>query len=183
MVQRDESQRDPVVARLATFFCQHPAWIDAASKLQPEATSSVYFSHLPGQVWHLARHEGRARLAPGPAADPDLVFLFTPVAVSRLAGVDGAIGDFAVELFRLLSETHPDLRVRLRVAASFTRLVQRGYLGLLAAGGWSVLAFGATRGVRTLAQLRSLVEQVRCGEPEAWEGSSEELRSDRGSGS
>lgn len=181
MRQQDESPRDPVAARLAFFFSEHPAWVDAASKLQPDATSTVYFSHLPGQAWHLAMHEGRARLAEGPAPDPDLVFLFTPAAVGRLAGVDGAVGDFAVELFRLLSETRPDLRVRLRVAASFARLVQRGYLGLLAAGGWGVLAFGATRGVRTIAQLRSLVDQVRRGEPEPWEGSSQEPRPDGGS--
>lgn len=183
MRQQEEIPQDPVVARLGTFFSEHPAWVSAAGKLQPEACSTVYFSHLPGQVWHLAMHEGRGRLGPGPAPDPDLVFLFTPAAVGRLAGVDGAIGDFAVELFRLLAETRPDVRVRLRVAASFARLVQRGYLGLLAAGGWSVLAFGATQGVRTIAQLRRLVEEAARSRPEPWERCSEIVRPDRESDS
>jgi hypothetical protein len=178
MQQKDETPRDPVVARLAAFFGEHPAWLSAAAKLQPEASSTVHFSHLPGQVWQLALHGGRARLEPGPAPDPDLVFLFTPAAVGRLAGVDGAIGDFAVELFRLLAETRPHLQVRLRVVASFTRLVQRGYLGLLAAGGWGVLAFGATRGVRTIAQLRRLVEEARRSQPERWEQGKEILPTD-----
>ena len=173
MQQEDESLRDPVVAQLAAFFGEHPAWVSAAAKLQPEASSSVYFTHLPGQVWHLALHDGRACLGRGAAPDPDLVFLFTPAAVGRLAGVDGTIGDFAVELFRLLAETRPHLRVRLRVAASFARLLRRGYLGLLVAGGWGVLAFGATRGVRTIAQLRTLVDEVRCSQPEPWEQGTE----------
>jgi len=179
MRHEDETPRDSVVARLAACFGEHPAWLSAAAKLQPEASSTVYFSHLPGQAWQLAMHDGRARLEPGPAADPDLVFLFTPAAVGRLAGVDGATGDFAVELFRLLAETRPHLRVRLRVAASFARLVQRGYLGLLAAGGWGVLAFGATRGVRTIAQLRRLVEEARLSQPEHWEQCTEIVPTDR----
>jgi hypothetical protein len=124
-------------------------------------------------------HEGRAYLGPGPAPDPDLVFLFTPAAVGRLAGVDGSIGDFAVELFRLMAESRPHLRVRLRVAASFARLLRRGYLGLLVAGGWGVLAFGATRGVRTIAQLRTLVDGVRCSQPEPWEQCAEIVDTDR----
>jgi hypothetical protein len=47
--------------------------------------------------------------------------------------------------------------------------VRRGYLGLLAAGGARVLAFGAARGVRSVAELRKLVEALLRRGPEPWE--------------
>jgi len=162
---------DPVVAKLAQLFAQHPAWVTAAQKLEPEATSGVFFHHLPGEAWRLERCDGETHLLAGAARDPDLVFRFSARAVDRLAAVDGGIGDFAVELFRLITEPDEDLRVGFRVAVAFPRLLRRGYLSVLGAGGWRVLAFGAARGVRTVAQLRALVEALSRNEPEPWERS------------
>lgn len=170
---------DPHVARLARHFQEHPTWRAAARHLEESATSVVFFSHLPDEVWHLERRDGRTLLLPGPADDPDFAFRFTPDAVDRLAAVEGGIGDFAVELFQLITETRTRLQVGFRIRAPFTRLLRRGYLGLLAAGGTRVLAFGASHGVRTLAALRRLVEQSRRGEPEAWEADLPPRRSPR----
>jgi hypothetical protein len=138
-VTRSAFEADEVVARLARMFLAHPAWTDAARRIEADATSNVFFSHRPGEVWHLERRKGDSLLLPGPASDPDFVFRFTPDAVERLASVDGGIGAFAVEL------------------------------GLLAAGGPRVLAFGASRGIRTLADLRRLVASARQGRAEPWE--------------
>ncbi|MDJ0852742.1 MAG: hypothetical protein QNK04_30605 [Myxococcota bacterium] len=165
----EQIRADEVVAQLAELFGKHPAWRAAAARLEPAATSTVFFSHRPGEPWHLERREGYTYLEPGRAVDPDFVFLFTPPSVKRLAETDGSIGSFAVELFRLMTEGSEKGRIQLRIAAPFQRLVRRGYLGLLAAGGLRVLAFGAARGVRTLGQLRALVEALHRGEPEPWE--------------
>jgi hypothetical protein len=162
-------ERDPHVSRLARHFREHPAWESAARHLEESAASVVFFSHRPGEVWHLERREGETLLLPGPVADPDFAFRFTPDSIERLVRVRGSIGDFAVELFQLMSETRPHLHVGFRIRAPFTRLLRRGYLGLLAAGGTRVLAFGAAHGVRTIAGLRRLVEQSRRAEPESWE--------------
>jgi hypothetical protein len=164
-----DAAADPTVSQLETLFREHPAWLSAAAKLEPEATSAVFFAHRPGEPWHLERSAGVTLLLPGAAADPDFVFRFPPRAVERLAAVEGDIGSFAVELFRLITESDPELRVGFRIAVPFPRLVRRGYLGLLAAGGWRVLAFGATRGVRSVAQLRGLVDALRRRGPEPWE--------------
>ena len=67
------------------------------------------------------------------------------------------------------ASTIPALRIRFGVVAPFATLVRRGYLGLLAAGGPRVLAFGAAHGVRTLRQLRELVTRLRSREPAWWE--------------
>jgi len=165
----ENSERDPWVARLARLFATHPAWCDAARYASEGATSRVGFTHLPGERFRLVRAGSRTRLLAGDAADPDFAFRFTPGAIERLEAVDGGVGDFAVALFALMLEEDPELRVDLRIAAPFARLVSRGYLRLLLAAGARVLAFGAQRGVRTLGELRRLVEQLRGRSPEAWE--------------
>lgn len=160
---------DESVTRLARMFLENPAWTDAASRIASDATSTVFFSHRPGEPWRLERRRGRTLLLRGAAADPDFVFRFTPASIERLCATDGGIGHFAVALFGLIAQESPRLRVGFRVAAPFPRLMRRGYLHLLAVGGLRVLAFGAARGVRTPADLRRLVERVRHREPEAWE--------------
>jgi len=161
---------DPHVERLAGLFREHPAWRAAARHVSDDATSRVLFSHRPGERWHLARRAGESLLLPGDAPDPDLVFRFSPAAIERLAGARGSVGDFAVELFALIVSEDPDARVDLRVAAPFARLARRGYVGLLVAAGWRVLAFGARHGVRSLGQLRRLVKRLSSRPPETWEG-------------
>ena len=162
-------REDESVTRLARMFLENPAWAGAAKRIENDATSSVFFSHRPGEPWRLERHRGRTLLLPGAAPDPDFVFRFTPASIERLCAADGSIGHFAVALFELIAEQSPRLRVGFRIAAPFPRLVRRGYLRLLAVGGLRVLAFGAARGVRSPADLRRLVERVRRRGPEAWE--------------
>jgi hypothetical protein len=160
---------DPAVDRLAALFFEHEAWISAARRLDTSATSTVYFSHRPGEVWQLVQREGRTRLLPGSSSDPDLVFRFTPAAVERLEAVEGSIGEFAVELFALMLEDDPELRVGFRVVAGFGRLVMRGYVRLLVAAGPGVVAFGVSHGVGSLPALRRFVAQLRARSAADWE--------------
>lgn len=160
---------DPHIARLAALFRDHPVWQRAARLVDERATSAVYFSHRPGEPWRLVRRGGLTVLEPGPAADPDFVFRFTPAAVDRLATTTGDIGAFATTLFGLIAEAGEDERVGFRIAAGFPRLVARGYLRLLLAAGPAVLRFGLAHGVATVAALRRLVGQLRDRPPEPWE--------------
>ena len=159
--------RDPIapshdpVYQLEQLFRRHPVWCDAARHLDDAAESDVRFTTRPGAVWHLGRSGGETRLLPGPSRDPDFAFCFTPGSVVSLAEATGDVGDVAVRLFYLIVEGGSDTGVELRVRAPFARLVRRGYLSLLAAGGLRVLAFGAAHGVRSVRELRRLVERVR----------------------
>jgi hypothetical protein len=160
---------DPHVARLARLFASHPVWCEAARRIHEDARSSVYFRHRPGEPWRLVRRAGGTLLEPGPAEDPDLAFCFPPEAIETLAQTRGSVADFALALFRLALEDDPERRVRIRVIAPFPRLLRRGYVDLLLRGGPKLLWFGATHGVRTLGQLRRLVDALRRSEPEEWE--------------
>lgn len=160
---------DPTVRTLARLFRNHPAWVEAARHVDDRAESAVFFAHLPGRQWRLVRRRGQTLLLPGRARDPDLVFRFTPAAVARLATVRGDVGDFAVELFSRIAERRRARRVDFRVAAPFTRLAERGYVGTLLAAGPKVMAFAVGHGVVTLGHLRRLVERSRRKGPARWE--------------
>jgi len=160
---------DSHVLRLAELFRAHPAWCRAASRLAPESESNVFFRHLPGQPWRLLRRGGETHLERGAAADPDLAFCFSPAAIERLAATQGGVDDFALALFRSMLERDPERRVELRVVAPFVRLLRRGYVELLLRGGPRLLWFGATHGVRSIGDLRRLVEGIRSSEPAPWE--------------
>jgi hypothetical protein len=155
------SETDPHVERLREMFLGHPAWLAAAAYVSPAATCAVRFSHRPGEPWKLVRRAGRTALLPGRAADPDFAFRFTPRAIDRLAATEGGIADFALTLFALIEHPDPEVRVGFRIVAPFTRLVEHGYVRLLAAAGPRVLRKGVERGVSTVSALRRLVEKHR----------------------
>jgi hypothetical protein len=160
---------DPHVRRLAEMFRAHPAWCEAARRLAPESESKVFFRHRPGEAWRLVRRGDVTELERGGARDPDLAFCFPPAAIEELARTQGGVADFALALFRLMLESDPERRVALRVVAPFPRLLRRGYVDLLVRGGPRLLWFGATHGVRSVAQLRRLVDAARGAAPEDWE--------------
>lgn len=161
MGQQARERDDPVLDQLAELFERNSVWRRAAAYLDDAAASDVYLTTRPSEVWHVEQRAGETRLIRGAARDPDFAIGFTPSAVARLAEVDGEVGDFAVRLFRLATEAAPQDRIELRVLAPFARLVRHGYLSLLAGGGLRVLSYGATHGVRTLRELRRLVERAR----------------------
>lgn len=164
-----DDEADPVVESLAELFREHPVWRRAAEPIADRAKSAVYFAHRPGEPWTLERRDGSTHLVPGRCQDPDLVFRFSPGAVRRLEAVEGDVADFAIELFERAIDPDPDAHVDLRIAASFARLLSRGYVRLLLSAGPKLLAFGATHGVRDVGALRDLVVKLRAREPAAWE--------------
>jgi len=174
---------DPWVARLARLFRAHPAWCEAAALIDARATSNVFFTHRPGEVWHLARRGSETLLLPGAAAAPDFVFRFTPAAISRLESVRGDAGDFAAELLELALAEDPTTRVDIRIAAGFARLAARGYVRLLLASGARVRALGAAHGVTGLRGLQSLVAALRTSRASDWETASPSASAERDPGS
>jgi len=160
---------NPWIERLARLFREHPARQEAARLIDRRSTSSVIFSHRPGEPWHLERRGDETLLLPGSAADPDFAFRFPPAAIARLEAVRGGAGDFAAELFTLALSDDPETRVDLRIAAGFARLLRRGYVRLLMVAGPRVRALGTAHGVLGVRGLQRLVATLRRSEREAWE--------------
>lgn len=157
--------QDPVIAELAWLFAEHPVWVKAMGCIAEGTTSAVYFSHRPGEAWHLIADGGRIRLRLGPARRPDFAFRFSPVAVETLAGVEGETDDVAVYLFDLILAGE----VGFRIIAPFWRLIRHGHLRLVLDAGPKVIVYGAQHGVTTLGQLRALVRSVSSPRRASWE--------------
>ncbi len=163
------SPHDETTAELARLYRESPAWRQAASRISDRSTSGVWFSHRPGDPWHLARAGGVTELLPGPADDPDFMFRFTPASVRALHEVEGGVGDFAVRLFELMIDPDPEVRVGFRIVASFARLAYRGYTRLLLESGPALAEFAASHGVVGLGSLRRVIAALRESEPAEWE--------------
>jgi len=157
------------IETLARMFREHPAWQETARMIDPRSTSTVYFRHLPDQTWHLERRGDVTLLLPGAAEDPDFVFRFTTGAIARLAAVRGNAGDFAAELFTLAWSQDPALRVNIRIACGFARLLRRGYVRLLLAAGPRARAIAAAHGVEGMSSIQHLVAAMRKIEHAGWE--------------
>jgi hypothetical protein len=160
---------DEHVAALAKLYREHAAWRSAARQIREGSSSAVWFSHRPGEPWHLVREGGETWLRPGRATDPDFVFRFTPDAIHELGRAGRDVGDFALRVFELMLDPREERRIGFRIAAPFADLARRGYVSLLLSSGPRVLAFAARHGVKGLVSLRRLVGALRRTEPFDWE--------------
>lgn len=152
---------DPVVDQLAGFFRDHPAWRRAARMLDDRCTSRVTFRHRPGEEWRLLRRGDSTVLERGIAGDPDFAFDFSTGAIARITSVEGDVADFAIELLTSAIDPDEERSVTIEIVAPFHRLLRRGYVRLLLAGGGPLLAFGWRHGVRTMRDLQALVSRLR----------------------
>lgn len=151
---------DPHVELLRTLFLTHPAWRAASAHLKEGASSRVLFSHVPGE-YQLLRRGQQNLLLEGKADDPDLAFRFTPKAIERLSRVQGSdIADFGVELLDCAASQDPELQVRMLVIAGFTKLLLRGYAGLLLKAGPRVLK-GSGKGGPSISDVRKMISSLR----------------------
>lgn len=151
---------DPHVELLRNLFATHPAWLMAGSHLKEGVTSIVRFTHVPGE-FHLLCTGGKNLLMDGPAKDPDLAFRFTPGSIERLSKVTGQdIADFGVELLECAGSSDPAVQVRIRVLTGFSKLLFRGYVGLLMRGGPRVLAYGG-KGT-SFSDVRKVLSDMRA---------------------
>ena len=160
---------DVHVEALAHFFATHPACVAATRCVRVGATSKVFFTHRPGEPWHLLRGSDGSSLEQGPASDPDFAFCFPPRSIERITTAGGGVGGFAVALFSSIVEADASLHVGFRVIAPWMRLARNGYVRLLLAGGPQVLAFGARHGIRSVGQLRRFVNAARSRAADDWE--------------
>jgi len=160
---------DRTVDDLRELFRSHPAWAEAAGRIDSASMSNVYFSDRAGEVWHLVKREPGSDLEAGKVEDPDFVFRFTPGAVRRLQAIEGGIAEFAAELLLLIDETDSTQRIELRVAAPFSRLKERGYLQLLMDAGPKLVRLALSRGIFSISGVRELVRSARDAPPFPWE--------------
>lgn len=146
----------PSYDSLKGFLESAPVARRAARPLSRDARVNVALPDGPAQF----RMEGalpELRLGAGP--DPDFTLTIPGGAVRRITSLASEdVGEFGVEFFKLVLESDPDLKVRIHIDASPTRLLANGYLGVLALGGlkvaWWLLRNGVKNPVKAIERFR-----------------------------
>jgi len=114
---------------------------------------------LDGRPARFAVEGGRARVHEGAPLDPDFTLEIPPAAVTRLTSAPGAdVGELGIAFFQLVLDHDPERRVRVRLHASTARLLSRGYLGVVALGGFQVALWLLRKGA---ANPRAAIERLR----------------------
>jgi hypothetical protein len=141
---------------LKRFFETAPAAAAATRPLSREAEVGL---DLEGGPARFTMASGRAELEGGAARDPDFTLAIPDAAVKHITSFARSdAGELGIEFFKLAISRDPAIKVRIRIQASTPRLVSRGYLGVLAAGGlkvgWWLLRNGVLNAKATFDRFR-----------------------------
>ncbi len=148
---------------------RHAIWQKAWSYLADGASIDVYDRDRPDGVWSLRRGSQGIALREGAAPDADLAIRVSEAALEHLLEVERDLGEALHRFLEAATERDAAAPIDVRVHASFDRMLELGYVSLLAAGGLRCQAFGALHGVRTLHDLRATLEKSRRKGPAHWE--------------
>ncbi len=121
----------------------------ARKATKPLAEGAEVGLTLDGGVARFAIQGGKALVFDEPARSPDFTLVLPDAAVNRITSLKSDdVGEFGVEFFKLVLEKDPALKVRIKIDASTGRLLQHGYLGVLALGGLKVTWWLIKNGVK-----------------------------------
>jgi hypothetical protein len=153
-VLKAERNTEPLAAErsdvaLATFLSNSPACRVAASALKAGAEVAVNLTDVDGdwRIWN--DPQAGVVLAAGKAKDPDFELRVPPRAGTAIySHADADIGDLGVIFFEHIVAKDPALRIQVTLRSGLVKLTGRGWLGLLARGGPTVLMWMTKRGLR-----------------------------------
>lgn len=137
----------PEFEKLQRFFESAPAARQATRPLARGAEVAVLLAG--DHAVRFTMESGEPRLLAEPARDPDFTVVLPSRAVEEITGLaSDDVGEYGVAFFSLLLSREVDSKVRIRIHAPTTRLLGRGYLGVLAVGGMKVSWWLLKNGVK-----------------------------------
>jgi len=143
-----QGEAEGVEAALMHFLRTSPAARTAAGSLRNGAEVGITFSNHGGE-WHFRSVDSKPQLEPGQPADPDFELRLAPGAVRAIcAKPDAHVGDLGVAFFEHIVARDPEKRIRVKLRSGLVKLALRGWLGVLAKGGPTVIGWMAQKGLR-----------------------------------
>jgi len=166
-VLKDEQNAETITgersdAALATFLSNSPACRVAASALKAGAEVAVNLTDVDGdwRIWN--DPEVGIVLAPGKAKDPDFELRVPPRAgIAIYSRPNADMGDLGVVFFEHIVAKDPELKIHVTLRSGLVKLTGRGWLGLLARGGPTVLLWMTQRGLRGPGAIATALGRLR----------------------
>ncbi|HYV67755.1 MAG TPA: AAA family ATPase [Myxococcales bacterium] len=149
--------------KLKRFFETSEAARRAASSLRKAAEVGVAFTDVPGR-FRFHSVEGRPAFESGEAMDPDFELTLAPGAVDAITAKPQAnVGELGVLFFQHIVAKDENAKIRVKLHSGLVRLTMRGWLGVLAAGGPSVIAWMAQKGLKGPGAVAAALSRLKKG--------------------
>lgn len=108
------------------------------------------------------RTAGSNQVRAGGGLNPQLSFTLTPGAAETiLSDPAEEIGAIGVSIARLIFSQDADKKVSLKFRAGFLSLWNKGYFGVLKAGGTEFSSYLASRGLNGLSAIKAALSKIR----------------------
>jgi hypothetical protein len=121
----------------------------ARKATRPLAAGAVVALELDGGPARFTMAGGKAQVAEGPATNPDFTLTLPDAAVKRITALQSDdVGEFGIEFFKLILQSDPTQKARVKIDAPTRQLLSHGYLSVLAQGGMKVTWWLLKNGVR-----------------------------------
>lgn len=149
--------------RFTTYFAR----VVAEKAAAPLATSAeiefqVGEPSAPPETFTFQRQGDKNALRPGPASDPQVIFTLTPKAAEAILGEPAEdIGTIGVGILKLIVSPDATRKVSLKLKAGFLTLWNKGYFGVITAGGATFAAFLASKGLNGIGAIKDALKKAR----------------------
>ncbi len=149
-------------AALENFLSNSTACRVAAGSLKAGAEVAITFTDVEGD-WRLVRSApGLITLEAGKAKDPDFELRIPPRAGHAIySRPDSDVGELGVTFFEHIVSKDPDEKIHVNLRSGLLKLTGRGWLGLLAHGGPTVMMWLARKGLRGPGAIATALSRLK----------------------
>jgi hypothetical protein len=154
----------PFLQRFQEYFAR-PVAETAAKSLADGAEIQIHIRESSGEIqetFTFTREGKKNKVITGPAASPQLSFFMTPSAAEQvLSDPSEDIGAIGVGILKLIVSTDANKKVSVKFHAGFLTLFNKGYFGVLTAGGSQFAAFLAARGLNGMGAIKAALGKMK----------------------
>lgn len=116
---------------------------------------------VDGEAFTLVK-KGNIQVESGTASDPDLSFTVPKASLEKLvAEKTHDIGEMGISIAKLMVERDPALKIGMKVHTGFLDLAFKGYLGVLALGGATLMGFLASQGLSGMGKIKEKLSKLK----------------------
>ncbi len=156
------SEPGSYASRFAEYF-RRPVALSAAKPLSRKAQIQLRIVGSGSEeAFYFAKSSDQGEILPGNAPDADVEFRMTARAADEiLTDPSEEIGAIGVRIAKLIASPDADRKIHVRLKAGFLTLFNKGYLGVVSAGGAQFAGFLASKGLGGLSAIKDTIAKLR----------------------
>jgi hypothetical protein len=114
------------------------------------------------ETFSFTRAQGKNLCRPTPAQSPQLIFRMTPLAAQAiLEDESNEIGQIGIHIAKWVLSPDANKKVHIQFKSGFLTLFNKGYLGVIGAGGAEFAAFLASKGLSGMSAIKTVLSKFK----------------------